>query len=113
VPRALEHLDRITIGPCRLIALWCEQELTDEEMSRWGYEEAFGELMHQESLQWTLLSPPRRRLLDKLKQAEILFVEQANAISIDMCTPVCFQIYVYMYALYTHLRKQTNINFIE
>jgi hypothetical protein len=36
------------------------------------------------------LSPKRRRLLDKLKEAEILYVEQANAIAIDMCTCVRF-----------------------
>ena len=35
---------------------------------------AFAELMHRESLQWTLLSPRRRRLLDKMKEAEILSV---------------------------------------
>jgi hypothetical protein len=33
----------------------------------------------------------RSRLLDKLKEAEILYVEQANAIAIDMCTCVRFK----------------------
>jgi hypothetical protein len=90
-PAPLKHLDRITLGPCRLLAVFLLEPLTPEEKSQWTYETAFAELMHRESLQWTLLSPQRRRLLDKLKEAEILYVEQANAIAIDMCTCLRFR----------------------
>ena len=38
------------------------------------------------SLQLPLLSAKRRRLLDKLKEAELLHVEQANAIAIGEST---------------------------
>jgi hypothetical protein len=90
VPAALKHMDRVTLGPCRLLGIYLTEPMTAAEKAQWTYEVAFKELMHRESLQWTLLSPKRRRLLDKLKEAEILYVEQANAIAIDMCTCVRF-----------------------
>jgi len=90
VPAPLKHMDRVTLGPCRLLGIYLTEPMTPEEKAQWTYEVAFKELMHRESLQWTLLSPKRRRLLDKLKEAEILYVEQANAIAIDMCTCVRF-----------------------
>jgi hypothetical protein len=89
-PRPLVHGDRLTLGPCRMIAVWCEEPLSDDLVDQWTYDAAFAELMHHESLQWTLLSPVRRRLLDRLKEAEILYVEQANSIAIEMSSPVRF-----------------------
>ena len=89
-PKRLAHGDRITFGPCRMIALWCEKPLTMEETNAWTYDAAFQELMGHESIAWALLSPVRRRLLDRLKEAEILFVEQANAIASEMSTTVRF-----------------------
>ena len=88
--RRLAHGDRITLGPCRMLALWCEEPLSEALAEKWTYEAAFAELMHRESLQWTLLSPTRRRLLDKLKEADILYVEQANSIAMEMSSPVRF-----------------------
>ena len=80
-PVPLKHLDRITLGPCRLLSMFLTQPMTGEENGAWSYDAAFQELLHHESLQWTLLSPVRRRLLDKLKEAELLYVEQANAVA--------------------------------
>ena len=45
--KKLEHGDRITIGPCRLLGLWCEHPLSAEEKDKWTYEAAVDELMHQ------------------------------------------------------------------
>ena len=80
-PTPLKHLDRITLGPCRLLSVFLTSPMSSEENNAWTYDAAFQELLHHESLQWTLLSPVRRRLLDKLKEAELLYVEQANAVS--------------------------------
>jgi hypothetical protein len=82
----LSHLDRITLGPCRLCTMFLMEPLTPEDKVKWTYDFCFQEIMHREALQLPLLSAKRRRLLDKLKEAELLHVEQANAIAIGEST---------------------------
>eukprot|EP00616_Rhizochromulina_sp_CCMP1243_P017821 CAMPEP_0118966644 /NCGR_PEP_ID=MMETSP1173-20130426/4091_1 /TAXON_ID=1034831 /ORGANISM="Rhizochromulina marina cf, Strain CCMP1243" /LENGTH=1179 /DNA_ID=CAMNT_0006915457 /DNA_START=13 /DNA_END=3552 /DNA_ORIENTATION=+ len=87
----LNHLDRIILGPCRLLALYLERPMTAEDRARWNYANSFRELISGDTeAERMLMSPARRALLDRLGEIEGILLRQANTIANEMCTNIKF-----------------------
>lgn len=95
-PVALQHMDRVVLGPCRMLCLYLTHPLTAEERNAWTYTKTFREFTSSGAVdQSELMSPARLELVDKLNEiAQNL--AQANIIASEMCTTLSFKSQVQM-----------------
>jgi hypothetical protein len=63
----LKHLDRVILGPCRVIAVFLERKLTPSEKASLTYQAAFREFMTgDDDASRLMMSPARQELLDRV-----------------------------------------------
>ena len=87
----LNHMDRIVIGPCRLICLFLTKPLTREERQQWTYDSISAELSRLTAgLTRSLMSPARKRVVETQAMVQSEQVAQANTIAVEMGVPVRF-----------------------
>ena len=87
----LKHLDRVIIGPCRIVCLYLTQKLTGMEKAQHTYDAAFREFMSgDDNAARLLMSPRRQALLDEVQSIEGLMLKEANIIAYDLCTNIEF-----------------------
>ena len=87
----LKHLDRVIIGPCRIVCLYLTQKLTGLEKAQHTYDAAFREFMSgDDNAARLLMSPRRQALLDEVQSIEGLMLKEANIIAYDLCTNIEF-----------------------
>jgi hypothetical protein len=90
-PIKLQHLDRIVLGPCRLICLYLTHELSYKDRNYWNYDACFTELSSRgKEIPRSLLSTSRCKLVDQLSQLECEEIAQCNAIACEMGCNVRF-----------------------
>jgi hypothetical protein len=85
---ALQHLDRLVLGPCRLVCLFLKRALTPVEQEAWTYDACFEEMNSSSSS--ALMSTARRTTVTALKAVENEHIAQANSIALEMGASVRF-----------------------
>jgi hypothetical protein len=89
--RALEHMDRLIIGPCRVVCLYLTEKLTPMQKAQYTYDSAFREFMSgNDNAARLLMSPRRQALLEEVQRIEGLMLKEANIIAHDLCTNIEF-----------------------
>ena len=87
----LNHLDRLILGPCRLLCLFLSKPLEPSEREEWTYEAAVRELQSGTGFGSLLLSPsalPLTRGADIKKKSSSLFMSAARQTVIEALVAV-------------------------
>ena len=64
----LKHMDRVILGPCRVIVVYLERKLTPSEKASLTYQSAFREFMSGgDDASRLMMSPARQQLLDEVR----------------------------------------------
>jgi len=89
--RTLKHLDRVIIGPCRVVCLFLEEKISAGDRAAQRYDVAFRELMSgDDSAERLLMSPRRQELLDTIQNVDGIMLKQANTVASELCTNIQF-----------------------
>mmetsp|Transcript_28815 Transcript_28815/g.48695 ORF Transcript_28815/g.48695 Transcript_28815/m.48695 type:complete len:167 (-) Transcript_28815:248-748(-) len=86
-------MDRVILGPCRVIAVYLERKLTPSEKASLTYQSAFREFMSGgDDASRLMMSPARQQLLDEVQELDGVSLKQANAIASELCTNIQFHV---------------------